>query len=45
MMALRSQKTNALADGLIEEISPMSDEIEPKILHNNKEGDQQRKKT
>ena len=44
MMALRSQKTNALADGLIEEISPVSDETEPKTLQNNK-GDQQRKKT
>ena len=37
-------KTNTLADGLIERISSMLDEIEYKTVHNNKEGDRWRKK-
>ena len=37
-------KTNTLADGLIERISSMLDEIEYKTVQNNKEGDRWRKK-
>ena len=35
-----SPKTNTLADGLIERTSSMLDEIEQKIVHQAKEGDQ-----
>ena len=37
---LKSPKTKALADGLIERTSSMLDEIESKTVHNVKEGDQ-----
>ena len=39
LMTLMSAKTNTLADGLIERISSMLDEIESKTVHGNKEGD------
>ena len=37
-------KTNTLADGLITRTSSMLDEIESKTMHNDKEGDRQKKK-
>ena len=37
---LQSQKTNTLADEMIERTSSMLDEIESKTMHNDKEGDQ-----
>ena len=36
---LKSTKTNALADGLIERTSSILDEIESKTVDNGKEGD------
>ena len=36
---LKSPKTNALADGLIERTSSILDEIESKTVDNGKEGD------
>ena len=39
-MDFKSAKTNILADGLIERISSVLDEIESKTVHNNEEGDQ-----
>ena len=36
---LKSQKTDTLADGLIETISSMLDEIESKTVHNDEEVD------
>ena len=41
---LKSPKTNTFADGLIERTSPMLDEIESKAMHEEKEGNQERKK-
>ena len=41
---LKSPKTNTLADGLIERTSSMLDEMESKTVHNDKEGQRQRKK-
>ena len=40
---LKSPKTKALADGLIERTSSMLDEIESKTVHKDEEGDQERK--
>ena len=37
-------KTNTLADGLITTTSSMLDETESKTMHNDKEGDRQKKK-
>ena len=37
-------KTNTLADGLITRTSSMLDETESKTMHNDKEGDRQKKK-
>ena len=39
MIILKSPKTNKLADGLIERTSSISDEIEPKTVHKDEEGD------
>ena len=39
MMDVKSPKTKALADGLIEKTSSMLDEIESKAMHKNEEGD------
>ena len=41
---LKSPKTNTLADGLIERISSMLDEIASKAVHKEEEGDGERKK-
>ena len=39
-----SAKTNTLADGLIERISSMLDEIDSKTVNNSEEGDRKMKK-
>ena len=43
-MDIKAPKTNTLADGLIDRTSSMLDEIVSKTVHNDKEGDLQRKK-
>ena len=40
----KQQKQYMIADGLIERTSPMLDEMESKIMHKYKGGDQQREK-
>ena len=39
MMMLKSQKTKTLAVGLINRTSSMLDDIEPKTVHEDEEGD------
>ena len=40
MMDIKVSKDKILADGLIERTSSVSDEIETKTVHNDKEGNQ-----